>query len=742
MAKADPKKTKSPAKTKTKNPLKKVQKPKTAAKKVGAKKVIAKKIVKSSKPKAIKKSASDKKSPAKKTPAKKTKTAVVKTKVKSKPKAKASKKSPVKSRSKSAKTGKKDLKKATTKVTTKKKVSKKDNKKKPATKKAVKKVVSTKKKKAPAKKVILKKSTPKKPKAGKKPSKKSPAAKNTKQSSKSKLKLQKPKPTKTIKAKSSAQKSMKTVKKVSTSKKAVKIAKQEKKAKVSGVKLKSTKRGPKSLKVSKTTDKASKKTPKKQQLKSKTLTASQKEKLKKVKAAKKLKAIKAIPVSKKTGKGKENKEPTKKRKTLEKDTGKGAKKKKLTEKDKAKKKSPANKIQVNLKVTIQNKKAKDSNNQKTTKATKKKKEQKIPLKQNKNAALKQNKALKPKQTTPKKKKTKSIDDIGNWSPTIPAVSTASPVWGYTPPGNFGKKSLIVHQSQPPQDNTKKPVNPSKIKVTSGTSFNIKTPGDEKAVWITGMAVFPNDQLIMCDIQNVKLKLFDAVSFNHLSSVVTGRLPQDISVSALNAAEAYFTLNWEKCIQKCSIEDGQIVLGEKFAVNGCCRGIVCTTNGIITSVENAAFLGYQIQVRDYDGTIMRTISNLSGSLFSHPICFDISADGDKIIISDCALMSSTICLDIDGKQIYKFNRIPRQRGITLDESDNVYLPDHSNTNKLIVMLLSADGREVKDLITKGTKGVKENLTKPYQIVYHPVKGIPTLFLSVQENDTMYTFKLSK
>ena len=772
MAKTDPKKTKSPAKSKGKSPLKKVTKPKAVAKRAGvSKKVAPKKVVKAN---LVKKTPSKKIKPS----TAKVKKHVVKTKAAVKPKAKATKKSTAKPRSKSpSKPTKKPLKKDTKKVTKKKAASpktkkpksaaskkqalKKDSKKKPTTKK----VVSTKKKKTPVKKTATKKPVVKKPKTVKKATKSIPVKKKAvvtkkpKQAAKGKPKPQKQK-SKQIKALTT--KSGKSNKKVTVEKKVVKVSitAKQKKSKLSAVrlkasKLKTTKRPgkapkkvPKATKQTKSKAKTpTKKTQKKQAIKSKTLTAGQKEKLKKVKAVKKLKAAKTAATTKKS-KGKENKEPTKKRKALEKDSGKAVKKIKLTGKDKDKSvKKVVNKVQKQkLKVSIQKKKAKEHKEKRSPKklalgVKKQKKEQKSPLKQNKAALLKQNKAIKPKQTTPKKK-AKSIDDIGNWSPTIPVTSTASPVWGYTPPGNFGKKSMFVHGEQLAEENKKQNnANPSKIKIVSGTSFNIRIPEDDKKVWITGMAVFQNGQIIMCDIQNVNLKLFDATSHQLLSFVRTGRLPQDISISALNPTDAYFTLNMEKAIQKCSVVDKRIVLGEKFSVNGCCRGIVCTTNGIVTSVESPAFLGYQIQVRDYDGTIMRTISNMQSGLFSHPICFDITSDGDKIVISDCALMSATICLDINGKQIYKFTRIPRQRGITLDERNNVYLPDHSNTNKLIVMLLSADGREVKDLITKGTKGVKENLTKPYQIVYHRLDGIPMLFLSVQENDTMYAFKLS-
>ena len=797
MAKTDIKKSKTLAKSKVKSPLKKVKKDTKITKRAGAsKKVVPKKNVKQVKAKQLKK-----------TPAKKTKSSTTtkvkkpvvkkKTAVKSKPsttkkpttKAKAVKKSTTKPKPKTpSKTSKKAVKKETKRVTkkkvvatkvkkpktpgTKKKLTKKDSKtkqKQTAVKKASKKVVSAKKAKTPAKKQKTSKKvnvpSPKK----KLVTKKIKVTKQLKKVSKTKPKSKslKPKP----KQKSGSQKLQKPYKKSVTLKtvsKAAKAARDNKtklsatkvkavpsKAKLTADKLKAAslkKQGTKSPKQAKAKESKSVKKPyKKQAVKSKTMTASQKQQLKKVKAAKKLKATKSA--TKEAYKGKENKAPVKKRKALGKDSEKGVKKIKLTAKETAKKKPVKKTQKQTLKISIQKKSAKASTEKKGAKklsvAVKKQKktEKKSPLKQNLKQNFRLHKVSAPKATTPKKKKGKSIDEIGNWSPSVPEVSTASPVWGYTPPGNFGKKSMVVYQEQAAQENTKASdknkksakSNPSKIRVLSGTSFNLKTTGDDKAVWITGMAMFPNGQLIMCDIQNVKLKLYDASTLKLLSFVKTLKLPQDISVSALNATDAYFTLNMEKAIQKCSIRENSIVLGEKFSVNGCCRGIVCTTNGIITSVDSSAFLGYQIQVRDYDGTIMRTISNMQGKLFSHPICFDITSDGDKLVISDCALMSATICLDINGKVVYRYTGVSRQRGITLDESNNVYLPDHSSTNKVI--LLSSEGREVKELVTNSTKGVKANLTKPYQIVHHRVKGVPMLFLSIQENDTMYAFKLS-
>ena len=771
MAKTDNKKNKSPSKAKVKNPLKKVKKDTKPTKRAGAsKKVVPKKGAKATKGKENKKTAAKTKSfvaKTKKTPVKPKKTDTKKkATTKAKPKTvkkPVAKPTAVKKLQAKAKTPKKAEKKTTKKkvvatkvkkpkTADKKKKTKKDAKpkkeptpkKKPTPKKTVKKVVSSKKTK-----ISTKKSADKKQKTVKKAT--TPSAK--KKLAVSKVKATK-RPKKDSKAKPKSLKQKPKQKSKSQLKKVSKVARasKESKAKLSSSKLKTTKAKhsaakSKAAQMKKKVTKGSKpvkgkdttkvKKTQKQAVKSKTLTESQKQQIKK---AKELKKLKAHAAAKKTSKGKENKAPVKKRKAVDKKPERGVKKTKLTAKETGKKKTQ----KQTLKISIQNKKPKEPNEKKTVKKlTVTAKKQKKPESPKKNLS----KAMKPKQTTPKKKKGKSIDDIGNWSPSIPEVSTVSPVWGYTPPGNFGKKSTVVYQEAATKDKAKKndkksKSNPSKIKALSGTSFNIKTTGDEKAVWITGMAVFPNGQLIMCDIQNVKLKLYDATSLKLLNFVKTLKLPQDISISALNPTDAYFTLNMEKAIQKCSVQENTIVLGERFSVNGCCRGIVCTTNGIITSVENSAFIGYQIQVRDYDGTIMRTISNMNGKLFSHPICFDITSDGDRIVISDCALISATICLDINGKVVYRYTGVSRQRGITMDESNNIYLPDHSSPNKVI--LLSPEGSEVKELITKATKGVNNstsNISKPYQICYCRHQGVPMLFLSIQEHDSMYVFKLN-
>ena len=343
-------------------------------------------------------------------------------------------------------------------------------------------------------------------------------------------------------------------------------------------------------------------------------------------------------------------------------------------------------------------------------------------------------------------------------PRIPKnpITTSKSASKETPKNKEKKVAKVIPRVQPTPE---KIVKPKKIKemkreersiqVKLAHQKNIKQKDDQKC-WVTGIDTFPSGEVIMVDMANKKIKLFNKTLDECLSHVKLDTIPQDISVSPVDASSAYFTKPFSKeGIQKISMSDGKLTLKESFFTNGTNRGIKCTKSGILTSVQDGRYHDldincFKIDFLDYEGKSLKTVSvDQTGTrLFKLPLYFTTSNNDKQIIVSDCIRQNSYIVnLDLTGKIKFKYTGLLAPRGLTVDNNDNVFVTEWEQNN---IYVLSPTGKRLQVLITDQEcqdEGL-DGLLKPYQLCFVPNEAHGQLIVSQEGSNTVKVFDISK
>ncbi|XP_053389113.1 uncharacterized protein LOC128552118 [Mercenaria mercenaria] len=295
--------------------------------------------------------------------------------------------------------------------------------------------------------------------------------------------------------------------------------------------------------------------------------------------------------------------------------------------------------------------------------------------------------------------------------------------------------------------------PIQAKFTSQKNVKSKDDNDQLNCWITGIGVFPSGEIIMVDMTNRKIKLFSK-DFDFLSQVKLDTIPQDISVSPVNVSDAYFTKPFSKeGIQKVTMSDGKLTLKESFWTNGTNRGITCTKNGILTSVQDGRYHDldinhFKIDLLDYEGKVLQSVSTDSNGsrLFKLPLYFTVNNTGKQMIVADCIKhFSYVVSVDMTGKIKFKYEgmsgNLVTPRGLTIDDEDNIYVTEWERHN---VYVLSPAGKRLQvlfthqELLEEGLDG----LNKPYQLCFYKEGDVKKLIVSQEGCNTVKIFQMFK
>lgn len=295
--------------------------------------------------------------------------------------------------------------------------------------------------------------------------------------------------------------------------------------------------------------------------------------------------------------------------------------------------------------------------------------------------------------------------------------------------------------------------PIQAKLNCQKSIKSKDDNSELNCWITGIGVFPSGEIIMVDMTNRKIKLFSK-DFDFLSQVKLDTIPQDISVSPVNASDAYFTKPFsQEGIQKVSMSDGKLTLKESFRTNGTNRGITCTKGGILTSVQDGRYHDldinhFKIDLLDYEGKVLQSVStDLNGSrLFKLPLYFAVNNTGKQMIVADCIKhFSYIVSVDMTGKVKFKYegigDNLVTPRGLTIDDDDNIYVTEWEGQN---VYVLSPTGKRLQVLLThhEVVADGLDGLQKPYQLCFYKQDDVKKLIVSQEGCNTVKVFEVFK
>ena len=217
--------------------------------------------------------------------------------------------------------------------------------------------------------------------------------------------------------------------------------------------------------------------------------------------------------------------------------------------------------------------------------------------------------------------------------------------------------------------------------------NIKLTDDGSTSGISGIAVMPTGEAVLCDPYNYKLKLLDS-SDAITTSLTFNDDPHDVSV--VDDKTVIVTFSWIKQLQYIKVFP-QLAPGRVLKLDKKCWGVHVTCGKIFTSCHNCPGQG-EVRILNLDGNLQQRLGvNRHGSfLFISPFHITVSPSGKQLFISDWAKNTVT-CLSMDNRVIYQYrdDEMNLPRGLYCDSGDNILVCGQDSNN---VQLITADGKK--------------------------------------------------
>ena len=266
-----------------------------------------------------------------------------------------------------------------------------------------------------------------------------------------------------------------------------------------------------------------------------------------------------------------------------------------------------------------------------------------------------------------------------------------------------------------------------------TDINTKSASDIKGNEMYGYLALPENQILISDFHNKKLKQFDSVQGKLVCELQLSGKPIDIT--KVKSDEVAVTVEKPHHIQLVSVSEQSLQKGKTFklqvAGNTLCRGIAYNDKDqtfIITLLHPA-----KVEIINMTGTVLKTLDNnsIGAQLFSLPFGVALSPDMNSIYIVDAITCSVTLLtLGGDVKAVFKDSRLQYPSGLYVHKSGLVYVVDHRNNT---ICQLDPDSGEFKLVLEQ-----KDGLESPWNITYCEVED--KLYVGMRYSSIVKVFKL--
>ncbi|XP_021377877.1 transcription intermediary factor 1-beta-like [Mizuhopecten yessoensis] len=233
-----------------------------------------------------------------------------------------------------------------------------------------------------------------------------------------------------------------------------------------------------------------------------------------------------------------------------------------------------------------------------------------------------------------------------------------------------------------------PVPLSELRVKEIGKFNVKTPSDKDDCFICAVLYLPNDQMVLSDFDNKKLKLFTDKG-QYLDELTVNDDIWDLCLVNINTVTVAF--NCRGGVRVVRVEDSKLSLSSEINMpnDTYCYGITHTDGRFIMStlagdVYSVTQDGATELLHKYNGDCM--------SLTQDPVNGDtlVSIDGDT-----GGVAVSRLSLDKRHTDVMKVGVVSGARGKDVDREGNIYVCGFYSNN---VVVMSGDGTHVRELLT--------------------------------------------
>lgn len=267
-----------------------------------------------------------------------------------------------------------------------------------------------------------------------------------------------------------------------------------------------------------------------------------------------------------------------------------------------------------------------------------------------------------------------------------------------------------------------------------TDFIAKSSAD-KDFSIFGSVVLPNQQVLITDSDNSKVKLIDTSQNKILSEI---HLPSDFpyDITTVNQTEylnSYaVTLTDSQRIQFLSVNKQSLSLGRAISVNGQCRGLVYNSRDrtfIVTYI-----LPGKVEIINMAGTVVKSIKkDRAGEVtFKWPNYVALSPSMGETFVSDETVESVTrLTSNGEVKTVYKDSELKCPKGICVHKSSLVYVVGYvSNT----VHQLDPDSGEFKTVLEQ-----KDGIKKPLSVSYCELED--KIYIGMENSSVLKVFQMN-
>ena len=269
-----------------------------------------------------------------------------------------------------------------------------------------------------------------------------------------------------------------------------------------------------------------------------------------------------------------------------------------------------------------------------------------------------------------------------------------------------------------------------MKVQSSNQHNVQLSDGEGPPCISGCCFMPSGDLVLCDLNNSKLKLLDR-TFKVKDSLSLN--DKAWSLSVIDDRNVIVTIPDTKQLQFVQLVP-HMKAGRVIKLDKTCWDVAVVDNEIYVSCHNAPGEG-EVRVLDLSGNLKRQLGvNKDGSYqFQRPHYLTVSTTGKKIFVSDCST-SIISCMTPDGNIIYQYwdGDLRNPRALFVDAGDNIFVCDLDSHN---VQVITADGRKYGGLIS-----ANDGLHDPYSIAFRESDN--TLVVGCLSNNNIFCYKLSQ
>ena len=268
-----------------------------------------------------------------------------------------------------------------------------------------------------------------------------------------------------------------------------------------------------------------------------------------------------------------------------------------------------------------------------------------------------------------------------------------------------------------------------MKVRSSSQVDVKLPDDKDTSYITGCDVLPNGQIILCDFNNMNLKLLHS-SFTVKEVLDLQAEPWDVSV--INNSSAIITLPYLKQLQymqlEPSLKSGRVIQLDKW-----CFGIAVAGEDLYVTLHNNPGEG-EVRILDMEGSLKRTIGvNPRGSfMFVNPSYLTQSATTGKIYVSDWGT-DTVRCLMSDDSTVYQYKDkdLKWPCGVCVDDEENIIVCGYGSNN---VHIVTASGRKHGCLLTS-----EDGIKGPVSVAYR--HNDDTLIIGCWKANELFVYKIT-